>query len=190
MIPGGAGVPGKAADFVVRHRGALLAASRLGPVLDVACGDGRNGLSLASLGASVLLVDASDDAAANIQTAGLAANARFLRLDLETGPPPAFAPESFGAVLVLRYLHRPLVPALKDCLVPGGLFLYETFLEGHQGHGKPRNPDHLLRRGELAAWFCGWETIESFEGRLDGPPRIMGRILARKPSPVASPARP
>lgn len=174
----------------MRRRDALLAAAKLGPVLDVACGDGRNGLYLAAHGASVLLVDAVNSAEAAIEAAGLADSARFLRLDLETPSPPAFAPESFGAVLVLRYLHRPLVPALKECLTPGGLILYETFLEGHEAHGKPRNPDHLLKRGELTAWFSGWQVIESFEGQLFDPPRIMGRILARKPCPVASPPIP
>jgi SAM-dependent methyltransferase len=174
----------------VRWREALLQAARLGPVLDVACGDGRNGMYLAAHGAQVLLVDISEEAHESIREAGWPERVRFSRMDLESPVPPAFEPESFGAVLVFRYLHRPLIPVLRDCLAPGGLLVYETFLEGHEAHGKPRNPEHLLRRGELGAWFGHWEVLEHFEGELAGPPRVMGRMVCRKPSAVASPPAP
>lgn len=171
----------KAAELLIRWRDAALAAARLGPVLDVACGDGRNGLYLAGAGANVQLVDVSALAREGLEQGDWPANVRFSQLDLETDPPPAFEPGSYGVVLVFRYLHRPLMEGLKACLAPGGLFVMETFLEGQEAFGKPRNPAHLLRRGELAAWFRGWEILENFEGRLDDPPRFMGRIVCRKP---------
>lgn len=181
--------------LVVEHRQALLDAARLGPVLDVACGSGRNGLYLAAHGASVLGVDRSEAfleqgralARAVQALTGRRPDVRFVRLDLETPSPPAFARESLGVVLVARYLHRPLVPVLRAALKPGGLLLYETYLEGHQALGKPANPLHLLSRGELAGWFGDWEVLHSFEGRLEDPERIMGRIVCRKPDAIASP---
>jgi SAM-dependent methyltransferase len=185
-----AGVACKASELLVRWREPLITAASLGPVLDVACGDGRNGLYLAGFGARVMLVDKSTLALESLAETGQPENVQFMQLDLETPQTPAFDPEAFGVVLVFRYLHRPLLGVLRDCLVPGGLFVYETYLEGQEAYGKPRNPDHLLGRGELAAWFEGWEVLEHFEGLLDGPPRVMGRIVCRKPSPVASGAHP
>lgn len=205
-------VAARASDLLMRWRGELLRAARLGPVLDVACGDGRNGLALALAAQAdrqapwfpeVLLLDYSAEAIGNLlrpeaqpggaepQTGascqepslqtGLPPNAAFRLMDLETPEPPSLGMDTFGVVLVFRYLHRPLIPVLRACLAPGGMLVYETYLEGQQAYGKPRNPDHLLRRGELAAWFGDWEVLELFEGELAAPPRIMGRVVCRKP---------
>jgi len=171
----------RAAELLRRWRGEALAAARLGPVLDVACGDGRNGLYLAGFGAPVLLVDASALAREGLDAAGWPPGVRFRQMDLETEPPPVFEPGGYGVVLVFRYLHRPLMEGLKACLAPGGLFVMETFLEGQEAFGKPRNPAHLLRRGELEGWFAGWDVLECFEGRLEAPPRFVGGIVCRKP---------
>lgn len=184
------GVAARASDLVVRWRAALLEAARLGPVLDVACGDGRNGMHLAVFGARVLLVDASDSALQSLREWPWPDRIQFAQMDLETPEPPSFEREGFGVVLVFRYLHRPLIPVLRDALIPGGLLAYETFLEGQEAYGKPRNPDHLLRRGELASWFADWEVLEHFEGGLADPPRVMGRLLCRKPGAVASATAP
>lgn len=182
-------VAAKASELLVRWRGELTRAARLGPVLDVACGDGRNGLALVLAGpgeepaglAQALLVDRSGEAIAGLVREGLPENVTFRQMDLETPEPPSFGVEAFGVVLVFRYLHRPLIPVLRACLAPGGMLVYETYLEGQEAYGKPRNPDHLLRRGELAAWFGDWEVLELYEGGLESPPRVMGRVVCRKP---------
>ena len=181
------GAPARASEYLVRFSGALLDAAGLGPVLDLACGDGRNGLYLAALGAGVLLVDISEEALPNIRELPRSDRVSFLRLDLEAPEPLPFEPGSCGAVLVFRYLHRPLIQPLRDCLAPGGMFVYETFLQGQEAFGKPRNPVHLLSPGELAAWFGDWEILDLFEGRLENPPRIMGRIACRKPAVASAP---
>lgn len=176
----------KTADLVVRHQDGLLRAAQAGPVLDVACGDGRNGLYLAQRGARVLLVDQRDEALSVLDRLGGLPNAQFQPMDLESGPPPGFPRQYFGAVLVFRYLYRPLIPILRDCLVPGGMLLYETYMLGQERHGRPRNTNHLLRPGELLDWFGDWEVLEHFENGQDDPPPLMGRIACRKPSAVAS----
>lgn len=58
---------------------------------------------------------------------------------------------------------------------PGGLLVYQTFLEGHRGPG-PSNPDYLLRAGELRALCAGWECLLEREEE--------GQVLwvARKPA--------
>ena len=172
----------KASDYLVRWSGQLLDAARLGPVLDVACGDGRNGLYLAARGAGVLFVDISENALPNIRDLSPLEPVRFLQLDLEASGPLPFEQDSYGAVLVFRYLHRPLLAPLRACLAPGGMLVCETFLKGQEAFGKPRNPLHLLKPGELADWFGDWEILDLFEGRLENPPRIMGRIACRRPA--------
>ncbi len=179
----------KVAELVLRFQEQLMAASWLGPVVDVACGPGLNGLHLAGLGASTLLVDRSEEALAEAarnrldmeRTLGRALRVQLVRMDLETPEPPVFKTRSLGVVLVLRYLHRPLLPMLLNALAPGGLLLYETFMYGQMAYGKPRNPVHLLRAGELAEWCAGYEILHHFEGHHESPPRFMGAIVCRKP---------
>ncbi len=69
-------------------------------------------------------------------------------LDLEAGAWPLEG-ERFDAIVVVNYLHRPLLASLRRALAPDGVLLYETFAEGNEAFGRPRNPDFLLRRGEL-----------------------------------------
>ena len=155
-----------------------------GPILDLACGMGQNGLFLAERGFTVELVDRDADKIEEARQAAAAhgwpVTARVA--DLESGPPVSFAPESYRAIMVFRYLHRPLFPALLDAVKPGGLLIYESFTEDHgEIIGKPSNPNFLLRRGELPTRVLGWEILHSFEGRLEQPERYMARLIARKP---------
>jgi len=60
-------------------------------------------------------------------------------------------------------------------LAPGGLLLYETFAVGNERFGRPRNPEFLLRPGELleVAASAGL-TVAAYEhGALGDPPRAM-----------------
>ena len=59
--------------------------------------------------------------------------------------------------------------------------MYETFTVEQPRFGKPRNPDFLLKKGELRGWFEDWEVIDFFEGIREGPERAVGQIVCRKP---------
>ena len=89
---------------------------------------------------------------------------------------------SCGAILVFRFLFRPLATAIVEALAPGGLLLYETFTVAQRALGTgPRRADFLLEPGELAALFSGLEPIEYAEGRSDGdPPECLARLAARR----------
>ncbi|WP_214291216.1 hypothetical protein, partial [Escherichia coli] len=69
----------------------------------------------------------------------------------ENGPWP-FAGRRFDAVVVTKYLWRPLMPTLLESLEPGGVLIYETFGVGNEQYNTPRNPDFLLQPGELLRW--------------------------------------
>ncbi len=165
------------------HLGALTEASALGPIVDLACGRGRNGLFLARKGLPVVFADRSHEAlesvAGELHAHGLPDETWHVDLEAGTGDP--LAARRFSAALVFRYLHRPLIPRLRGCVLPGGLVVYETFTVRNTEYGRPNNPDFLLRPGELAELFAGWTTLHSFEGFLPDPNREVAQIVCRKP---------
>lgn len=154
---------------------------RGGKVLDVACGRGRHALLMASAGFDVDAVDRNSDAIAFlIATAdrlGLRLTAEAV--DLETEPPPELPAAAYDAVLVFNYLHRPLMPALRTCVKPGGRIFYETFTSRQGERGQPRNPAFLLKDGELAELMAPFSVLRSREGDIDG--RFIASIVAERP---------
>jgi tellurite methyltransferase len=170
-------------SLLLSHCDLLAEAASKGPVLDLACGNGHNGLFLAEKGMPVILVDFSEAA---LEEAGDYArrknlNVTLRRADLEKQGENPLNAEAFGAILVFRYLHRPLVPCIKKGLVKGGVLIYETFTVDQPRFGKPRNPHFLLKPGELLEWFGEWRVIHYFEGILDQPKRAMAQIVCSKP---------
>jgi len=182
--------PAPPSDWVVRWTPLLPPAAR---VLDVACGHGRHVRWLAATGHRVTAIDR--DAAL---LAPLADVADTVQADLEAGPWPLAAGSRFDAVVVTNYLWRPLMPALKDAVAPGGLLIYETFAQAHAALGRPRRPEFLLAPGELIdvlrapATPAGqapsasenWHVIAFEDGRLpargESPERAVQRIVARR----------
>ena len=155
--------------------------TRGGKVLDVACGRGRHAMLMASAGFDVRAIDRNPDAIAFVkQTAtrlALAIDADVV--DLETDPPATLPSSAYDTVLVFNYLHRPLMPALRDALAPGGRIFYETFTTRQAERGHPRNPDFLLRDGELAELMAPLTIVRAREGEFDG--RFVAAIVAERP---------
>jgi hypothetical protein len=106
-----------------------------------------------------------------------------LQADLEDGSPWPLGDRIFGAVVVTNYLYRPLMPHLLGALAPGGVLLYETFMVGNERFGRPSNPDHLLKDGELLDLVRGRLSVIAYEARLISDPRMamVQRIAARRP---------
>ena len=146
-------------------------------VLDVAAGHGRHALLFAARGARVTAVDRDAAALATLDgTPGIAKRV----LDLETGAWP-LAGESFDAIVVVHYLHRPALELLVATLAPDGAFLYETFAHGNASYGRPANPDFLLRPDELLDAVRGKLTVVAFEQGIaanHGRTAVVQRIAA------------
>jgi SAM-dependent methyltransferase len=124
-------------------------------------------------------VTAADrDAAALAALAG-ATGVTTRTADLEADPWP-FPPATFDAVVVTNYLHRPLFPHLAAVLRPGGVLIYETFMQGNERFGKPSNPAFLLQSDELLDAFRDALAVAGFEqGGLGRPVRaVVQRICA------------
>jgi SAM-dependent methyltransferase len=99
-------------------------------------------------------------------------------LDLESGEP--WAPGTgYDAIVVTNYLFRPLLPAIAAALAPGGVLIYETFAAGNERVGRPRNPDFLLRPGELVEVFAALTIVAFEQGEVTWPrPAVIQRIAA------------
>jgi SAM-dependent methyltransferase len=158
-----------------------------GDVLDLACGGGRHARLLAGMGHRVEAVDR--DAEALAMLAGVE-GVETRCADLEGGPWPYYA-RAFEGIVVSRYLWRPLFPQIFNCLAEGGVLIYETFMEGQQLFGKPSNPAHLLRPGELIELTHKRFTVMAFEqGEIkgaDGQPQVIQRICVRRGRPFNLP---
>jgi hypothetical protein len=103
----------------------------------------------------------------------------IVQVDLESGEPWPFESRTFEAVVVVNYLHRPLLADIVGAVGRGGVLLYETFRRGQEEFGRPRNPDFLLDAGELLEAVRGTLRVVAYEDvRLDDPPRLVQRIAA------------
>jgi SAM-dependent methyltransferase len=143
-------------------------------VLDLAAGGGRHALFFAERGHRVVAVDRDTD---RLPTHP---NIEPLAADLEDGSRWPLT-RRFGATVVTNYLHRPLMPALLDAIEPGGVLLYQTFMEGNERFGRPSRPEYLLRDGELLELVRGKFSVTAYEARLISDPMAMvQRIAARR----------
>lgn len=145
-----------------------------GPVLDLACGDGRNGRLFLEGGYKVTFVDRDTS-----RLSDLADNtdATILEYHLEDESPWPFEEAQFCGIVVVNYLHRPLFPHLAAALKPGGVLIYQTFMAGNERFGKPRNPDFLLEYDELLDVFGESMEVIAFEqGFLPDPDRVVQSI--------------
>ena len=163
----------------VQRFGPLIAPA--GAVLDVACGHGRHSRWLAARGHPVAAIDR--DLAAVASVAAIGPQVRAVEADIENGAWP-LPGETFAGVVVTNYLWRPLLPTLLASVAPGGLLIYETFGIDHAAIGRPSRPDFLLQPGELLRACAGWRVLAYEDGFLDGPPRFVQRIAARREDPA------
>lgn len=176
-------MPSESQNLLLDHLDLLTDLDHSLPVLDLACGTGRNGLILAQHGIPVVFADKSATALEvveqNLTTERLPG--RIWQVDLEQADFNPLSGRHFSAIIGFRYLHRPLFPSLMAAVKPGGLVIYATFTIDNLRFGRPNNPDFLLRPGELKTTFQNWEIIFHFEGILPNPDRAIAQIVVRKP---------
>lgn len=146
-----------------------------GTVLDLAAGGGRHCRLFLERGHPVVAVDRDVSALAEVRDPRLT----LLAADLESGPWP-LGDRRFAGVVVTKYLYRPLLPRLVAAVDQSGVLIYETFAVGNESHGRPRNPDFLLKPGELLEAVRGALEVVAYEhGFVDRPrPAVIQRIAA------------
>lgn len=154
-----------------------------GAILDLASGSCRDAVYLAMGGHRVVAIDHLPDALGQgrflAERHGVSGAVRFVVADVERDP--SSWEGEWSAIHVRRFLHRPALPLLARRLRPGGLLLYETFLNRQAQEGRrPRNPEYLLRSGELLAMAEGLEVLFYSEGQDDDGDWV-ARLVAARP---------
>ncbi len=126
-----------------------------GKVLDVAAGNGRHSLFLASHGYQVEAIDRDGNA---LERLSATAQTRMLStittrtIDLEQPSPYELdlGKDQYDVVIVFFYLYRSLFPYLIDALKPGGVLIYETFtIDNYFHHKHPKRWEFCLAPNEL-----------------------------------------
>lgn len=155
-----------------------------GRVLDVAAGHGRHTRYLLGEGYAVTAVDIDVSGLSDLKEQG---DLTVRDTDLEDGAWP-FPADTFDGVVMTNYLHRPHFPLLADALTRGGVLLIETFGEGNEKLGRPRNPNFLLRPGELLSAFADTLDVVAYEHGMEQTPRpaVRQRLCATKGSAPVS----
>lgn len=161
--------------WVIQHASLVRTGGR---VLDLACGRGRHARWLAARGWQVDAVDRDAEAIESLRGVD---GVLPLQADLEHGAWP-YPGCLFDAIVVCRYLHRPLLSQLAESLAPGGVLIYETFMLGQEQFGRPSNPDFLLRPDELLQTYQGVLEIIAFEQGLESgdSPAMVQKLCARR----------
>jgi SAM-dependent methyltransferase len=157
--------PAETSAWVRRFLPAIRAQGR---ILDLAAGAGRHSLLARQLGFEVVAAD-RETSDLSARFAGDPA-CRIITIDLEADAIWRLG-GGFDGIIVTNYLHRPLFPDLATALAPGGVLIYETFLQGNERFGKPTNPAFLLQRDELLDAFRGRLAILAFEQGVVALPR-------------------
>jgi len=150
-----------------------------GRVLDVAMGSGQNAIYLAKMGFDVEGVDISHEAVNTAlnwaRSAGVSIRVQVADLEgdyyVEKGV--------YDVIICFNYLHRSLIPQIKDGLRKGGMVVYETFIVDQAQFGKPKNPDYLLKHNELLNMFRDFRCLYYREGIIEDRKATAG-IIAEK----------
>jgi SAM-dependent methyltransferase len=160
-----------------------------GTVLDLACGHGRHTRYLLAQGYRVVAADVDVSELTDLTDYDAV---EVVRADLETGGWP-FAVRRFDGIVVTNYLHRPHFRHLVESLQDRGVLIIETFGAGNEQFGRPRNPQFLLRPGELLEAFAPLLQVVAYEHGIETEPRpaVRQRLCAIKAAlPVSlSPVR-
>jgi hypothetical protein len=152
--------------WVSRWLGPARPNSRL---LDWAAGSLRHSRFASSLGYQVTAIDKLPNETLPQLRRDQSDQIEYRSCDVESGAWPLASTERFDVILVTNYLFRQRLPLLGMHLARDGLFIYETFALGNEKFGRPKNPDFLLKPGELFE-FCqrqGLHVLAFEDGIVD-----------------------
>lgn len=151
-----------------------------GKSLDIAMGNGGNTIYLAKKGFDAEGVDISEEsveiALERAKSSGVKIHARVADIEADDY---IIEKNTYDVIICFNYLHRPLIPRIKDGLKKGGMAVYQTYTVDHAQFGKPSNPDFLLRHNELLEMFRDFRCLRYFEGIIDNK-KAVAAIIAQK----------
>jgi len=123
--------------------------------LDIAAGNGRNALFLARQGFEVDAVDISDTGLG--QFAEKHRGIHPICVDLDDFD---IAARRYDLIVNINYLNRRLFPYIREGLSPGGILVFQTFLDSPEpAKHRPACRDYLLRENELLHAFLSLKVL-------------------------------
>lgn len=149
-----------------------------GTALDLAMGEGRNGVFLATRGFDVTGVDISEEGLKKAETLAAKQGTTITTVvaDLETYNIP---PNTFDVIICTYYLQRDLFPKITAALKPGGMTLIEAYTMDHLQYRPRFNKAYLLEPNELLSMLPGLRVVRYQE--VDTGQAAYASILAQKP---------
>lgn len=149
-----------------------------GQALDVAMGEGRNGVYLAAKGFTVLGIDISER---GLQKATALAAERGVTVETQVADLEQvdLGNNVYDLVLCTYYLNRSLIPKMKQAVKSGGMVVMETYTRDYQRYRPSFPTPYLLRTNELLELFRDF-TIIRYELKDTGE-AVFASIIAQKP---------
>ena len=154
-----------------------------GKALDIAAGEGRNAVFLATHGFEVDAVDISEK---GLRKARRLAKEEGVRVhthlsDLDVYP---IEEKQFDLIVNFYYLRRSLLPGMKNGLKKGGRFIFETYTLEHRKLGVqgPRHAKYFLKPNELLRLFKDFRVLFYREGifREGGRKKAVASLIAER----------
>lgn len=147
------------------------------PILDVACGSGRNAIFLGQLGCTVICMD-NDLSRLHTDRTFKGGSGSLIphQIDLINDPWP-FSPRSVGGIINIHFTLPTLFPLFQSSLMPNGYLLFETV------PGVGGNYLELPKEGELMAALGTSFECKVYKERHVGPPEhnaVTVKLLARR----------
>jgi tellurite methyltransferase len=137
----------------------------IGKALDIACGNGRNSVFLAEKGFVVDAVDISK--VATDQLTNMHPNINVICTDLDTWN---IHSNCYELIVNIRFLNRRLFPMIQDGLKPGGVLIFESFMDGVKD-------EYCLKINELLRAFQSLRVVYYEEKKID-PDEKFDRIAS------------
>jgi len=167
----------EALECIRTQRSAGAAAGR---ALDLACGSGRDAAYLALAGYAVEAIDRLPDALERARDLARRSGVQVETVQQDLRRSPTLPAERYDLVAVVRFLHRPLLPVIRQAVAPGGYIVYEAFHRRDADQGRRSlKAGHVLEDGELAAAFAGFEPLIVRDG-IERDGRVFSQLLARR----------
>ena len=148
-----------------------------GKALDIAGGEGRNSVFVASRGYEVTCLDISQNGLAKALSLAHEKKAKIttLHADLDNS---SLLENEYDLVLCFNFLDRNLFSGIRKTLKSGGLLFYETFTLDYLKYSSFKR-EWVLELNELLQVFGDFRILRYQE--VDEDPRAFASLVAQKP---------
>lgn len=148
-----------------------------GKALDIAGGEGRNSVFVASKGYEVTCMDISENGLRKAQILAKENNAKITTVlaDLDNS---YLKENEYDLVLCFNFLDRRLFSGIRQTLKSGGLLFYETFTLDYLKYSNFKK-EWVLGTNELLQVFSDFRILRYQE--VDEAPKAFASLVAQKP---------